>query len=268
MNSPNHATDDTNHVTQTTAIVVDDEEHVRTRIVELLNRFASISVIGECGNGVEAVEMIADLRPKLAFLDIQMPLLDGFDVIHAVEPSDLPVVVFVTAFDEHAIKAFDVNAVDYVLKPIDEKRFTTAVIRSLKRVGENRGNHCSEQTVSASVNSSLKRPCRRLLVKKLDSHIVVNTREVEWIEAADKYVRLHTKSGTYTCRGTMRDLESKLDPEEFIRIHRSVIVNLSSIVEIQPHFHGEYRIIVTSGDALPLGRTYKRDFNSKFQDGL
>ena len=252
----------------TTALVVDDEEHVRARITDLLGSFSTVKVIGECSNGLQAVEMIGTLRPELVFLDIQMPLLDGFDVVHALDPSVVPVVVFITAFDEHAIRAFDVNAVDYVLKPIDEARFAKAVARSVQRVCNKRSNQDASVTDATTVSDQLQRPCKRLLVKKQDSHLVIKTQDIEWIEAADKYVRLHTNDAIFTSRQTMKELESKLDGNEFMRIHRSVIVNLSEIKEIQPHFHGEFRIIISNGTALPLGRSYRQAFNARFQSGL
>lgn len=249
-------------------LVVDDEEHVRTRLTDLLNGFSSVNVIGECSDGMQAVEMIGALQPELVFLDIQMPMLDGFDVIHALDSPVVPVVVFVTAFDEHAIRAFDVNAVDYVLKPIDEARFAKAVARSVQRVGGKRASGNVAGADATAVARQLQRPCKRLLVKKQDSHLVIRTEEIEWIEAADKYVRLHTKKATYTSRQSMKELETKLDSNEFMRIHRSVIVNVSEVIEIQPHFHGEFRIIISNGTALPLGRSYRNAFNDRFQSGF
>lgn len=248
-----------------TTIVVDDESHVRTRLVDLLSEFPSLKLVGECGNGIEAVKTISSLQPDLAFLDIQMPNLDGFDVLHSLDPADIPVVVFVTAFDQHAIKAFEVNAVDYVLKPIDEARFSIAVNRSIKRVLDIRNGLDRSFNSHSKFAEQLHRPCRRLLVKTNGKHLVVKTQEIEWIEAADKYVRLHTKTKSYTCRNSMRELESKLDCEEFIRIHRSAIVRIGAIKEIQPYFHGEFKVVIEDGTALPLGRSYKQAFHTRFQ---
>lgn len=251
-----------------TALIVDDEEHVRARISDLVKSYSSIQVIGECADGLQAVTMVGDLRPDLLFLDIQMPVLDGFDVVHALDPSIVPVVVFVTAYDEHAIKAFDVNAVDYLLKPIDEARFAKAVARSIQRIGVKRSTGNLDTNGLTLASNPMQRHCKRLLVKKKDSQLVIKTEEIKWIEAADKYVRIHTSTETYTSRHSMRALESKLDPEEFMRVHRSAIVNLSEVTEIQPHFHGELRLILTDGTALPLGRSYKQKFNTRFQSGL
>lgn len=233
-------------------------------MIDLLSNLPEFNVIGECADGVDAVKKIARLKPELLFLDIQIPVLNGFDVLHALDPEDVPVVVFVTAFDQHAIKAFDVNAIDYILKPIDESRFSQAVNRSLKRISESRKNR--EPTDSIRDDSARRPPCpcERLLVKRHDHQVVVNTNEIKWIEAADKYVRLHMASETFSCRFTMRELEGKLDAGMFIRIHRSAIININEIKEIQPYFHGESKIILNDNTALTLGRSYKRAFHAKF----
>ena len=245
------------------SIVVDDECHVRRRIIDLLSQHSDVELVGECSNGVEAVEMISERRPDLVFLDIQMPKLDGFDVLHSLKSDLTPVVVFVTAFDQHAIKAFDVNAVDYLLKPIDEQRFATAISRSVQRI---RGLKTGSAESNTSPNLPVG-PCRRLLVRKQDRHIVVNVQEIDWVEAANKHVRLHTESETHICRMTMRDLEQKLDRHEFVRIHRSIIVRLNAVTELQPHFHGDYRVLIHDGTALPLARSYKEAFLQRFQSG-
>ena len=250
-------------------LVIDDEALVRTQLLELLKSFSTLKIIGECSNGIEAVEAIALRRPDLIFLDIEMPVLGGFDVLHALDPAEIPVVVFVTAYDQHAVRAFDVNAVDYVLKPIDEVRLALAVKRALQRIDKRQSTTGVEHAVNpAEASAMLPVPCQRILVKNKGSYHVLKTSKITWIEAADKYVRLHVGSETYLLRFTMNEIAAKLDQNEFVRIHRSVTVNLNAIKAVEPHFHGDYKIILHDDTALPLGRSYKTAFSAKFELGL
>lgn len=249
-------------------IIVDDEPHVRRRILLLLQDTRAIDVIGECANGVEAVTSIAELRPDIVFLDIQMPGLDGFDVLRSLPPELIPVIVFVTAFDRYAIKAFEVNAVDYVLKPIDRERFGVAVGRAIDRAKQQRKDRSPESNRVRQFLHDYQQPCQRLLVKVRGSHHVLNVPEINWIEAADKYVRLHTDSESFLCRQTMNEMETKLVQSGFVRIHRSTLVNLRSIKEVKPNLHGDYKIVLNGGAVLALSRSYKPGFDSQFEVGL
>jgi len=244
-------------------IIVDDEELARERLRSLLAREKEIEIVGEAGDGQSAVELIDQEKPDLVFLDVQMPELTGFEVLENLEHR--PNVVFVTAHDKFALKAFDVHAVDYLLKPFDKERFQTALKRALEKV---RSKSSDADKVSA-VLTELKpaKPVERLMVKTEGRVLLIKTEDLDWVEAADNYVNLHVGAEAHLMRETMNSLEGKLPPEKFMRISRSTIVNLERIKELQPMFHGEYVVILKNGTKLTLSRSYRDKLDKLMGNG-
>jgi two-component system LytT family response regulator len=236
-------------------LIVDDEPLARQRLRKLLEADPDIAILGECGDGQDAVAQLQRLRPDLVFLDVQMPVLDGFGVLQSLQAlagQPLPVVIFVTAHDRYALKAFEVHALDYLLKPFDKTRFTAALERAKVQVRQ--GN-------AALLNERLhemleRRPGpERLVVKSGGRIYFVRIEDIDWVEAAGNYVRLHVGKEEHLLRETLGALEQRLDGRRFVRIHRSTIVNLERIHELQPAFHGDYVIILHDGTELALSRS-------------
>ena len=242
------------------ALVVDDEALARQRIRHLLRRASDIDVAAECANGLEAVQAIENLSPDLVFLDIQMPELDGFGVVEAVGADCMPPTLFITAYDQHALHAFEVHALDYLLKPFSSERFNQALARARR--------WCAQQSVEKgpdleSLLASLRRErpfVDRLLVRQGDRHVLVKTAALQWVEAEDNYVRLHVDGTSHLLRQTMAGLLARLDPAQFRRIHRSAIVNLDCIKEFQPWTGGDHLVIMRDGTRLTLSRTFREQF--------
>lgn len=251
----------------TTALIVDDEQLARQRIRSLLDNFEQIRIVGECSDGGEAIEAIRTKRPDIVFLDIQMPDASGFDVIQAIGIEEFPVVVFVTAYDQYAVKAFEVYAVDYLLKPFDRARFGDAVQKALRECAIR-----TEGGVPGNLRSLLTAARKdgyiqdRILVKSASRIVFVNTEDIDWIEAAGNYVILHAGKQSHTVRETMKGMMQRLDPARFARIHRSTIVNTQSISEMQPHFHGDYIVILKDGTRLTLSRRYRNKLRDIFPE--
>jgi two-component system LytT family response regulator len=244
------------------AIIVDDEELARGLIREMLRKHPDIEVLAECANGFEAVKAVAERQPGLLFLDVQMPKLDGFEVLELIG-ADVPV-IFVTAYDTYAMRAFDVHAVDYLLKPFDEDRFRTALARARSRLRERRADTLDQRLEAVlSALRAREQYADRLLVKSEGRVTVVQVEDVDWIEAADNYARVHTARGRYLVREPIKSLERKLDPRHFARVHRSAIVNLARVRELQPMFGGEYVIILSTGTKLTLSRGYRDAFRDR-----
>jgi two-component system, LytTR family, response regulator len=255
-------------VVELRVLLVDDEPLVRQGIRDFLEDEPDLVIVGECGNGVEALEAIARERVDLVFLDIQMPELDGVGVAAALTAQDAPAVVFVTAFSEHALRAFEVNAVDYVLKPFDRERFRAALGRARARLAAGERTELAGRL--AAVLAELQRSrgyAQRILVRSDGRIRLVPVGEVEWIEAADNYVRVHAGTERHLVRETMAAMEARLDPARFARIHRSTIVNLARIRELQPTFNGEYAVLLQSGARLTLSRGYREVLRSRLGDG-
>lgn len=239
-------------------LIVDDEALARERLRQLLESEPEIEIIGECADGRAAVDAIRKHSPDLIFLDVQMPELDGFAVLEAVGTERLPVIVFVTAHDKFALRAFDVHAVDYLLKPFDRERFQAALRRALEQVSQ-RGAGAMDRRISALL-AELRPPptaLERLAVKSGGRVVLVKTEDVDWIEAADNYVELHAGKETHLLRETLSALEEQLAPKKFIRISRSIIVNADRIKELEPLFHGEYQVTLSNGVKLTLSRGYR-----------
>jgi two-component system LytT family response regulator len=240
------------------ALIVDDEPLGRERIRTLLKGRADVELVGESKDGREAVEAIRTLEPDLVFLDVQMPELDGFGVVRAVGAAEMPAVIFVTAYDQHALSAFEVHALDYLLKPFDVARFSEALDRALGLIRQGQKEDLGRRI--ENLLAGVSRPSGgldRLMVKSRSRIYFVRTGEIEWIEAAGNYVRLHTAGKRHLLRRTMGGLEAQLDPEQFLRIHRSTIVNLDYVRELRPTFSGEYEVVLKDGTRLTLSRGYR-----------
>lgn len=233
------------------AIIVDDEELARQMIGEYLSQYPNIEIIAECANGKQAVKSVNEIEPDLLFLDIQMPEWSGFEVLNRL--LSIPFVIFSTAYDKYALKAFEVNAVDYLLKPYDRERFDQAVQRALERI-QNKDT-ASEQILSLLNSLQLeKTDSERLWIKESGSLKPIKMATIDWIEAMDDYACLHVGKTTHLVNQTMRDLEMRLDAKMFMRIHRSSIVNLDRVKELQPTGDGSYQVILKDGAKLSLSR--------------
>ena len=243
-------------------LIADDEPPARAKVRRFLADDAEVEVVGEARSGPEAVDAIQRLRPDLVFLDIQMPGADGFDVLQAIDPAAMPHVVFVTAYDEFALRAFEVHAVDYLLKPFDTDRFRTALARAKQRVLA-RPAADGDDGLDARIRRVLAeaRPApaylERLLVRTGSRAVFLRVDEIDWLEAEENYVRLHAGPASYLVRGTLAGLEERLDPAKFIRVHRSHIVNLGSIRELHPWSHGDWMMVLRDGRELMLSRRYR-----------
>jgi two-component system LytT family response regulator len=237
-------------------LLVDDEPIARRGIRLHLEAHTDFEVVAECKNGKEAVTAIKGLKPDLVFLDILMPELGGFDVIRSVGSNHMPAVIFITAYDQHAIRAFEVNAVDYLLKPVEGRRFDQAIQRARTRIVDS-DKHLGERLESLLVEMGKKpKHVERFVVKQKGRIIFVDTADVDWIEAAGNYISLHVGMNTHMVPGSMNSVEARLDPESFRRVHRSIIVNTRRIRELHPLFHGEYQIVLAGGTRLTSGRRY------------
>lgn len=244
-------------------LIVDDEPLARRGIRGLLEKETDFEIVGECKNGREAVSAIEQLAPELVFLDINMPLLDGFAFIEKIGAEHLPVIVFVTAYDEHAIRAFEAGAIDYVLKPIDEERFQ----KTLERVRRRRltpEENSLEQKLTDLINNLKPKDedfLKRLAVKENERIRFLDVEEIVWIGSQGNYIEIHVQNKKHLLRETMDGIEAKLDPQEFVRIRRSAIVRIKRIKELRPMFNGEHELILTNGIQLSSSRRYRRNLD-------
>lgn len=239
-------------------VVVDDEPPARRLVKSLLATIRDVDVVGEAASGREAVAAIEELAPDIVLLDVQMPELDGFGVLATVGTERMPAVVFVTAYDRYALKAFEVHAVDYLLKPFDNERFAIAVRRAIDRVrtgGVGEG-HARLEALLREISTSRAMP-EMIALKTEGRHVLVDSRTIEVIEAADKTVRVQAGGRVYAVRETMNGMERRLDPRYFLRVHRSTIVNVARIGEIQAWFQGDYVLILRDGKRVMSGRAYR-----------
>ena len=240
-------------------LIVDDEPLCRERLRTLLEGDADVAVVGECGDGAEAVAALREGGCDLVFLDVQMPILDGLEVVEAVGPGRMPTVVFVTAYDRYALRAFEVQALDYLLKPFDRERFDKALARAKAHVRRDRSAEASRQLLDLLKEARPgPRHLERLVIKSGGRIFFLKAEEIDWIEAAGNYLRLHAAGETHLLRETMNALEERLDPARFLRIHRSTMVNIERVKEIQPLFHGDYVVLLRDGTELTLSRTYRQ----------
>jgi two-component system, LytTR family, response regulator len=248
------------------AIIVDDEPLAREGVRLHLEGSPDIEIVGEAGSGEDAVSLIEAMRPDLMFLDVQMPGVDGFGVLEAVGPALMPVTVFTTAYDEFAVRAFDAHAVDYILKPYDADRFQKALERARGTVRSRRRSRIDDN-LGALLDELRSRSqfIERLVVRSGGRIVMLRISEIDWIEAASNYVKLHAGGRDYLLRETMTALESKLNPNDFVRIHRSTIVRVDRIRELEPLFQGDYIVILEDGTRLTSSRGYRERLQELLQ---
>jgi two-component system LytT family response regulator len=244
------------------ALIADDEAPARRRIRNLLRDRDEYQIVAEAKTGPEAVNAVRTHRPDLLFLDIQMPGLTGFEVLSSLDPGEVPITVFVTAYDDHAIRAFEAHAIDYLLKPFDDERFEAALKYAGRRLREREAERLSgdlrallDHSTAHGLPSSSTRAT--FAVRKRDSIELVPAADIDWIEAAGDYVRLHAAGRAHLIRATLRDLEERLDPQSFLRIHRSTIVRSDRIERLIPRARGDYEVVLRDGTELRLSRTYR-----------
>jgi two-component system LytT family response regulator len=236
-------------------VIVDDEPLARDGVLLRLEKFRDVEVIAECEDGSSAIEKIAELSPDLVFLDVQMPDMDGFEVLRALPQESLPEVIFLTAYEQHAVRAFEIPALDYLLKPIDDERFTSAIKRA-RDVFHSNGRVQMAERLLQLLNHESRGHLTRFPVKVGSRIQVVRTQDIDWIAAAGDYVELHSKGRCYLLHETMTSIEQKLDPQQFLRIHRSRIVRLDLIQEAQTIDNREYVLRLGDGSEHRSGRTY------------
>lgn len=248
------------------ALIVDDEPAARRGVRLLLERDPAVEIVAEAAGGEEAVELMRREKPDLVFLDVQMPGCDGFEALARLAPGPTPAVVFVTAYDEHALRAFEVNAVDYLLKPYDDARFAAALQRAKEEVQRRQADQVNarltqlldylQQQQARGSSATDDGAGERILVKSSGEIFFLKAEEIDWIEAEGDYMKFHVNGRTHLMRETMARLEARLDPKRFIRIHRSTIVNIDRLRKLSPSFAGEYAVILQDGTKLKLSRGY------------
>lgn len=249
------------------AVIVDDEAYARRKIREFLGAEKDVEVVGEAGNGTDAVRIIREAKPDLVFLDIQIPKPDGFGVVEALGDADLPHFVFATAYDQYALRAFEIHALDYLLKPFDRDRFRESLKRARRIIGMEKDREDFRMRIRSLIEDvRTESPyLRRLLIQSKRGVRFLNAEDVLYLEAAGSYVALHTETGEHLVREALSDLEKKLAPRLFIRTHRSFIVNVEAIQEIQRHFHGESVIILRNGARVRVSRNYSGPFRKAIE---
>lgn len=247
-------------------LIIDDEPLAREKLRGFLDGEEDLEIVAECRDGREALLTIEKERPDLIFLDVQMPEMDGFEVLENLDPEALPTVVFTTAYDQYALKAFEVHASDYLLKPFDRERLGEALARVREEIEHRRGDDVRQQLVDLLEDVRSRRPkfSERLVIKSAGKVVFLKVADIDWIDAAGNYVRLHAAGDSHMLRETMGGIESRLDPSRFLRIHRSTIVNIERIQELQQQFHGDYLVVLEGGQRLTLSRGYRE----KIQDLL
>ncbi len=269
------------------AIIVDDEQLARRGIRARLERAGGYTVVAECASGSEAIAAIREHQPAVVFLDVQMPGVDGFGVIEEIGAEQMPVVIFVTAFDNHALKAFEAHAFDYLLKPIDDVRFATTIERARHRVIEREESGVARRLAALmndirpalgagpgvarhldSPDASASAPMNRIVVRDRDRVLLIDVGDIDWIGADGDYVRIHASGKSHLIRDTMTAMEQRLDRGAFVRIHRSTIVNTSRIRELRPYSSREYAVILRDGTRLRLSRRYRERLRAHFGEFL
>lgn len=247
---------------QIRVLLVDDEPLAREKVRTLVKDDQEVVIIGECGNGRDAVEVIQSTRPDLLLLDVQMPGINGFGVLEAIKESYLPHVIFVTAYDQYAVRAFEVRALDYLLKPFDRERLTAAIERAKAQIRHEQPMDLDRRVLALLEQIKKPKYYERLIVKSGGRVFFLTVQEIEWIEAEGNYVSLHAAKKSYLLRETISSLELQLDPAMFIRIHRSAIVNINCIQELQTWTHGEFHVLLRDGTQLTLSRSYRDKLQS------
>ena len=251
-------------------LIVDDEPLARRGLELRLQKHADVEIVGEAANGREAFHAISALKPELMFLDVQMPGVDGFELLRAVPQSLMPLTVFVTAYDQYALAAFAASALDYLLKPVEDARLDQALVRAREQIARRAASEQCEQLLKliaslpnspplslADGHNGVRHENGKLAIKDGQRIVRVDIDAIRWIDAAGDYMCIHAGNETHVLRATMRDLEQRLDPQHFQRVHRSTIVNLARVKEMRPHLNGEYFLVLDSGHELKLSRSYK-----------
>jgi len=254
-------------------LIIDDEPLARRNLRLLLEKDPQIEIIDECRNGREAVKAVNSLAPDLIFLDIQMPEMDGFEVIANVGAERINAIIFVTAFDQYALKAFEVHALDYLLKPFDDARFNKALQQAKSQIEQREINKISKKLLALLEDRESKQEhsarekiyLTRLMIKLANRVVLLKVNEIDWIEADGNYAKLHVGRKAHLLREKMHDLEAQLNPQNFIRIHRSIIVNLERIKELHPHFNGDYIVVLEGGVQLKLSRSRREQLESRLK---
>jgi two-component system LytT family response regulator len=241
-----------------TAIIVDDEPPARARIQRLLREENDIQVVTECQDGAEAIEAIKQHRPDLVFLDVQMPVMNGLEVLRNIPDELIPAIIFTTAFDKYAVEAFEVSAADYLLKPFKPSRFKQA-LQKARALMQNRTTAETNLRLSARLElNSAPSPClRRILIKEGERIVLLKVEEIDWIESAGNYLVVHSGKANYVWRETMTRLETQLPPDFFLRVSRSALVNLNRIRELQPLPGGQYGVVLHDGQTIPMTRALR-----------
>ena len=239
-------------------VVVDDEPLACKRLEKLLKEDNEIDLLKLCANGEEAIEVISSDEPDLVFLDIQMPEINGFEVLQQIDEDKVPLIIFVTAYDEYALKAFEVHALDYLMKPFKKERFYESLERAKKVLQhDNRAQiHGKIENLLAYLDDS-GGPLTRILVKSSGRYFFLKAEDIDWIESSGNYVRIHSGGKNYLIRETMKNMEKKLDSDTFFRIHRSTIINVEKVKELEQWFHGDYQVIMYDDQKLTMSRNYK-----------
>jgi len=251
-------------------LVADDELPARQRLIDLLQRDDQVASVSEAADGETAVEMIQRQKPHLLFLDVQMPELDGLGVIDAIGAADMPLTVFVTAYDQHAIRAFEASALDYLLKPFSDERFEATMARVKARLDERSMKEFGQRVmkmVSAAPSAPEKR-LDRLVVKAGGTTRFIRVIDIDWIEAAGVYVTLHVAGKELLYRAALNDLAEKLDPRRFVRVHRSALINIESVVQLEPISHGEFEAVLKNGSRTRVSRTYRGQLEKRLGQPL
>lgn len=256
------------------ALIVDDEELARRGLLRRLETLPNVEVIGQASNGFEAVEMIGELNPDVVFLDIQMPGMNGFDVIAKLQSDTLPLIVFTTAYDEYAVDAFKVHAIDYLLKPVEIDRLTDAVTRAAERLSYEKSDSSKQALLDLMMSATTKHPKEisatdtentkkgdtwpeKIAIKDGSDITLIRVADIEWVDAAGDYMCVHAQGNTHIMRITMRQLSEKLNPDVFLRVHRSTIVNVNLITGAQALTNGEYTLTLSNGTKLKVSRSYR-----------
>ncbi len=249
-------------------LVVDDEAPARQRLVDLLRRDSQVTAIVEAAGGLAAVEMIQEQAPDLVFLDVQMPELDGLEVVDAVGAAKMPLTVFVTAYDQHAIRAFEVNALDYLLKPFSDERFEAAMNRVKARLDERSIREFGQRMIKMASTAQASRRWDRLVVKSAGTTRFIRAVDIDWIEAAGVYVNLHVAGKEVLYRASLHELAERLDPKRFVRVHRSAIVNVESILHLEPISHGEFDVVLKNGSRTRVSRNFRAQLENRLGQPL
>jgi two-component system LytT family response regulator len=252
------------------ALVVDDEKPARTRLIELLQREPGMET-ADAAEAYEAIELIRARRPDLLFLDIQMPGLDGFGVLREIGPEAMPVTIFVTAYDRYAIQAFEAHALDYLLKPFSDERFEAALRRARKQLQTQAASEIGLKFTALLGEHAAAPPAsyvERIVLKSNGRVTFLDAGEIDWIEAAGVYVYLHAGPKAHLYRATVGQMEQRLDPRQFVRVHRSAMVNTSRIRELQARSHGDYIVVLKSGTEVPLSRGYRSNLEGWLRQSL